>query len=329
MGTLGTSLRVVAALGLVLGAAPAHSADLRDRSLVGGKTAIELNGKQAGWVFNALGGTATAEVVVEPTGADHVTHKHVANVKYDDIAVNCGTGMSREFFAVVKSGVEGTSPRVNGAIVVADADYKESSRITFANALVSEVAFPVLDASSKEAARMLVTFSPQYTRLVAGSGQRATQNGTFGTQKKWLASNFKLSIDGLDASRVVKIEPLVAKTISVTNATGNQRDPLREATKIQYSNLVFYVPESAAKPFLDWYDAFVIRGLNAQANEKNGRLELLAPDLRSILFTLDFSGLGIISVAPEPPAPGESVRRTRVEMYLETMKLTADPAASQ
>ncbi len=331
MGTLGTSLRVVAALGLVLGVTPAQSADLHERGLVGGKTAIELNGKQAGWVFNALGGTATAEVVSEPTGADRVTHKHVTNVKYDDIAVNCGAGMSREFYGLVKAGVEGTSGRFSGAIVVADYDYKESSRITFANALVTEIAFPALDASSKEAGRMLVTFSPQYTRLVAGSGQRSTQSGSLtpGGQKKWLTSSFKLAIDGLDTTRVIKIEPLTAKTAVVNSAVGSQREPTKEATKIQYSNLVFYVPETAAKPFLDWHDAFVIRGQNAQANEKNGRLEMLTQDLRTALFTLDFTGIGIVGVAPEPPATGESVRRMRVEMYIETMKLTADPSASQ
>ncbi len=319
MGTLGTSLRVVAALGLVLGVTPAQSADLHERGLVGGKTAIELNGKQAGWVFNALGGTATAEVVSEPTGADRVTHKHVTNVKYDDIAVNCGAGMSREFYGLVKAGVEGTSGRFSGAIVVADYDYKESSRITFANALVTEITSPALDASSKEAGRMLVTFSPQYTRLVAGSGQRSTQSGSLtpGGQKKWLTSSFKLAIDGLDTTRVIKIEPLTAKTAVVNSAVGPNDAHISRWRCFSSASSV------------SMRSATVIRGQNAQANEKNGRLKMLTQDLRTALFTLDFTGIGIVGVAPEPPATGESVRRMRVEMYIETMKLTADPSASQ
>ena len=44
------------------------------------------------------------------------------------------------------------------------------------------------------------------------------------------------------------------------------------------------------------------------------RLELLAPDLKEVLFTLTFKNLGIFKVAPEKAEAGsESIRRVKAE----------------
>jgi hypothetical protein len=43
-----------------------------------------------GWIESVEGGHATADVVTEKVGPDHIVHKHIAGVKYEDITVAVG-----------------------------------------------------------------------------------------------------------------------------------------------------------------------------------------------------------------------------------------------
>jgi hypothetical protein len=69
------------------------------RAYTGGKYNLEFdpNGN-AGWIKDADGGHAVADVVTEKMGADVLARKHLGNVKYEDVSFKCGTGMSREFY---------------------------------------------------------------------------------------------------------------------------------------------------------------------------------------------------------------------------------------
>ena len=81
---------------LVGGALPAVQ-----RTYTAGKFALELDGLFAGWVFSTEGGNATGDVVVEKVGEDHIERKHIGGVKYEDITVTCGTGMSKVRFPLL------------------------------------------------------------------------------------------------------------------------------------------------------------------------------------------------------------------------------------
>jgi hypothetical protein len=43
--------------------------------------------RAGGWISSVEGGHATADVVNEKVGPDHIVHKHIAGVKYEDITV--------------------------------------------------------------------------------------------------------------------------------------------------------------------------------------------------------------------------------------------------
>src|SRR5712692_5541900 len=70
-----------------------------------------------GFVQSAEGGQATSDVVNEKVGADHLIHKHLAGVKYEDITINCGTGMSKAFYDWVKGTYSCDLQRKSGAVV--------------------------------------------------------------------------------------------------------------------------------------------------------------------------------------------------------------------
>ncbi|HYL09121.1 MAG TPA: phage tail protein [Candidatus Acidoferrales bacterium] len=278
---------------------------------------LELDKQFGGWVESADGGDATAPVVIEKLGPDHIQHKHLAGVKYEDITVNCGTGMSRGFYDWIKASFDKQFIRKNGAVVFADYAGKQNSRMDWSNALISEVGFPACDAASKDAGKLTVKISPEFTRRAA-----ATQ-GPIGSprqmaQKRWLSANFRLKIDGLDCSRVNKIEAITVKTVSVANPVGELRTYEVVPAHLEVPNLAVTTAESFAADFYRWHEDFVIKGNNGRDKERGGTLEFLTPDLRESLFTLTFRGLGIFKLAPEKVEAGiESIRRVKAEMYCE------------
>jgi phage tail-like protein len=296
------------------------------RGFVAGKWGIELDGIMAGWLWSAEGGHATLDVVVEKLGADHLQKKHLAGVKYEDLTVTCGTGMSKGFYTWIQDSFDHKYSRKNGAVMAADYNYKEHSRLTFTNALITEIGMPALDAASKDAAKMTIKFSPEYTRQTTTTGGPSLA-GKFpikaDIQKKWLPANFRLRIDGLEdaCKRVNKIEALVVKQKVVEHAVGEERDYQKEPAVVEVPNLVITFPESHSKDFYAWHESFVIKGQNGEDQEKGGSLEYLTPDLKTVLYTLNFHHLGIFKLTPEKVESGsEQIRRLKAEMYCEDIK---------
>ncbi len=261
-----------------------------------GRYAIELDGVTAGWIHSAEGGHASADVVVEKPGPDRVVHKHITGVKYEDITVTCGTGMSKSFYEWLTATFDQKGVRKNGAIITADYEGKELSRLSFYNALITEIDFPAPDASTKDMAKMAIKMTPEYTRRQISSGASLIEYRLGPTsQQKWLPSNFRLTLAGLDCTRVNKIDAITVKQQIVENPVGESRD---------------------------WHADFVINGNNGQDNEKNGTLEFLTPNLQGVLFSLTLKHLGIFKLSPENVNSGdEAIRRVRAEMYCEEMQL--------
>jgi hypothetical protein len=79
------------------------------------------------------------------------------------------------------------------------------------------------------------------------------------------------------------------------------------------------MPDAFAAPLYAWHDDFVVRGNNSQDRERIGLLEYLAPDLQSVLLTVNLFNLGIFRISPESVA--EAAARSRAEMYCEGMSV--------
>ncbi len=298
----------------------------QERAAVGGKFALELDGVMAGYLGSVEGGEVFADVVAEPVGSDNIQHKHIAGVKYEDITITCGPGMSQAFYEWIKATLERKSPRKNGAIVALDFNYKALYRLNFKNALISEVGFPALDAASKDPAKLTVKIA------VESSTKTKTNEPIVGAaavpqmQKKWLPANFRLKIDGLDdaMSRVNKVDAIVIKQKVFANAVGDARDSAKQASNIEIPNIGVTFPEANSESVEKWRDDFILRGNNA---EKNGTLEFLTPDLKEVLFILNLNKLGIFRLAPEKAeAGGDQIRRLKAEMYCEEIKFSTGNA---
>ena len=68
--------------------------------------------------------------------------------------------------------------RKNGAIITADYNRVEQSRLQFNNALITEIGIPACDAASKELGYLTVKFAPEFTTPLAGKGNVIAAVGT-------------------------------------------------------------------------------------------------------------------------------------------------------
>ncbi len=112
----------------------------------------------------------------------------------------------------------------------------------------------------------------------------------------WLPASFRLQIDGLDATKVSRIEGLTIVSKAAENPAGEPRDLQKEAATLEISNLVMTLAESGIAGWKAWFEDFVVKGNNADANEKNGSLEYLTNDKQGVQ-------LAILGISESPAAP--------------------------
>jgi T4-like virus tail tube protein gp19 len=287
--------------------------------------ALELAGVNEGFVHSFEGGSAVGDVVVEKIGPDHIAHKHLAGVKYDDITVTVGTGMGKGLYEFVKAAFDLGNDRYDMAIKRTDINQNVTWEMDVFHALVTGVGIPELNAAAKNVGMLTITFSSEYTRVKPGSGRLSQLPAKKPIQ--WITSNFRLTIPGLDCTRVSKIGALSLTLQVATNAVGEQRDT-QDTGGVNVPNLVVTLAEQAAQTFVDWQTTFLIEGKNSPAQEKEGTLEILGPDLKEVLFTLKFHGLGIFRLAADKYEAGtEQIRQVTAEMYCESMQFAYGPGA--
>jgi len=304
---------------------------LQQRSYAEDRFAVEIDGVNAGFVRSVEGGNASSDVITEKLGPDGIRHKHIAGVKYEDVAITCGVGMSKALYSWVAATLTGTTHlRKDGAIIGSDYTLSEVSRLNFYHALMSEVAFPALDSGAKDAAYLAVRMSPEYVRRVSGSrGKIGSGSGPAKGQarKQWLRNGFRLDIPGLVTSAVTKIDAITVRQVVEQQPIGELRDYEKQPAYLDVSDLAVELAESHAESFYDWIEDFVVKGNSGANAEKNGTLQYLAPN-GDVHFTLNFHNLGIFTVKPLRFESGsEDVRRVRAEMYCEAISFNFDSGA--
>ncbi len=285
------------------------------RSYVAGRFALLLDRDPTASVLKSVdGGAIKAEVVT--ILAEPVNKKALAQLKYEDFTMQMGLSMAKPLYEWIKASFDLKPARKSGAVVAADFNYKEMSRRDFTNALITEISFPKLDGASKDAAHLTVKFAPEQLTFVKGSG-KDVDVGVSAKQKKFLPSNFRLTIDGLDCKKVSKVEAFTIKQGIIRDVKG-----LLVPGKIEYPNLKVTLSQTGSETWYDWFDDFVIKGNNGDDKEKKGSLEFLAPDLKSTLLTLNFSNLGIYCLLPDTAeANSDNISRLTAEIYCEMMTM--------
>lgn len=278
-------------------------------SFTGDAFFFELDGEPAGnFVQSPQGGVAYADVVAEKIGPDSIAKKHVANIKWNEMSVQCGVAMSKGFYNWMKDSFDHKFTRRSGSIIAADFDFRVKSQGTFQNALLTEVGFPALDGAAKDPAYMTIKWAPESTSSKKSSGQISGK----GFNPKEVS--FKLEIDGLSSARISKIDAFTWKQAVVSDSVGTP-----DTIEVEVPNLAVWLSQgSGLNTWTGWFEDFVINGNNGDDKERNGTLSFYQGSKN--IASLELQHLGVFKMTPEKVEAGsESIRRVKYEMYCENM----------
>ncbi len=291
------------------------------RSYVAGNFMLVLDGKELGFLKSVDGGAVTAEVISEPGGSGAFIRKHLGPIRYEEFCVQLGLSMDRTIYDWIAATWQMDFKRKNGSIIAADYNQEAKGKREFSDALISEVTIPRMDGSDKDPVYLTIKIQPERIQQGKASGKVSAGIASKQAQKTWLPSNFKLQIDGLDCSKVNKVDSFTVKVGSVTDDIGDARDYAREPGKLEFPNLKISLSEVSAQSWIDWHEDFVIKGNNGEAQEKSGSLTFLSPNQKMEMATIKFSNLGIFKLGPEKSeAHGEQIKRMTAELYCERME---------
>jgi len=315
------ALLTCAVMAIVWSATGVIAAAQVTRSYSTGSFALEIDGAQLGLV-NAVEGGLPFGGVVKFAGDDFFFKKHLGNSGFRDIRLEFGPDMDKSFYNWIALALQGERVSLSGAILGADFNGNVLTRLEFQRAQITEVTFPALDAASKDTARLSIVLSPERTALNRkASGKLSLKGGR--SQKLWLTSSFRFSVDGFDSNKVAKIEALTIKLpwrVS-DDAACLQCGDLQPTPKVDFPHVVVTIGAPAESVY-DWFEKFVIEGNNGDAQERGGTLEYLSSDLATTLFTLKLRNLGIFELMPVAAnAGGSSLPRLLAAMYCESMEL--------
>jgi phage tail-like protein len=296
-----------------------------NRAYVASKFAFELDGDgMLGFLNSAEGGGLKTDIVDYKQGRFQDVWRQVGRIKYEDISIKVGMGMSPSFYSWVSEFVDRKLTRKNGAIVLADFNYKERARRTFTEALISEVQIPALDGQSKEAAFMTVKLVPEAMKYESvNDGPRIQSPERMGQQpnKMWHAANFSFSVDGYEDAfkRVTKVDGFSIKQQILEYASGHRRTPLRVPGRLEYPNLTVYIPSVDADAVITQANKRLLDYEAPPPGGMNGFLELRGPD-RTTLCTITLTGVDIVSAEPQKAdAAAETFSMVKVMIQCEKM----------
>ena len=307
----------IVALTLLCSLSPASAAEPL-RSYVSGNFFLTLNGVKGGFIKSVDGGAVSAEVINEPSGPNYFTKKHIGQPKYEEFVMQVGFSNGKHLYDWISQTWNMARPRVNGSIISTDYNLEAKSERQFTNALLTETTIPAMDGSSKEPAYITLKFAPEFIRAVKTSGKLTADYKI--DQKVFLPSNFILKIDGLDCSKVNKIESFTVIQGVAGKDIGSARDSQKVPGKLEFPNLKITMAEVAAQSFIDWHENFVIKGINDASKEKKGSLTLLSSNRQKELAKIEFNNMGIFRIQPDKiQANADQIKRLTVELYVESM----------
>ena len=281
---------------------------------------LELGGSVVGFLRTVEGGEPVGQVVNEPVDTTGVIKKHIGSVIYQPIVMTLGTGMDSVVYQWMADALGHKPSTKSGAIIFGDYNYKQKLRLEFDNALLTGIGFPALDVQSKDAAFFTLTLQPQVTRVNTASIGTSIQGFSTKSQKRWLASNFRLKISALETA-CAKVNAVDALTVTQAASGGDRTGP----GVLKVPDLAFTVAENAAQDILNWAGDFLIQGKNDQTSERLGTLEFLDTSFKTVLFTLKFSNLGVIRAHRlRTEEQAGVIARIRVELYCEQMSFVPE-----
>lgn len=282
------------------------------------------------YVKSVEGGFPKLNSTEDAAGQSVPRVKHRTTLEFESITIEVGLSQSVRLLKWIQDSWEGKFERHDGQIIHADQDYKAQFVQTFYGALIEEVTFPALDASSKESGYLKVKLKPE--KVVLEKGDNASIRSEHKQyQKAWNASAFRLNLDnGVDTRFVNKIDSFTVKQGVKQVATGERRVAEIEPTKLEFPDLKVTLSLAHADGLFGWYQKTLGRDLEKALkpdteHECPGSIEFLTPSRRDTMLELSLEGVAIKTFTiPKSEGNNDQIKRCVCDLSVESMKINPD-----
>lgn len=301
-----TALRKKIQIGLaaVLVTVPLLAAAPTSRGYIGGGV-INLAGIGNAFVKSFQGGNPVQQPMVRGARADKYPDKVPGPLHFEDASFELPLQLPQPLWDWVNAstaGRETTSKRF--VLSEFDYTYRQVTHLIFEECSFRAVELPSCDSSARVPGYLKLMVAP--TRVIDAAINPSAKPATDAKLRIWRSSGFRLSIDGIDATIVTKIESLGVKRTA------------KGAT--EFSNLIVTVADAD----LDEWKHWASQGFDGKPAERNGKLEYLAANRVDTILSVGLEGLGVVRLEREKYDPSfDATRRTKVEMYVEKMTFSA------
>jgi hypothetical protein len=244
------------------------------RALAGSTTCLEVDGKCRS-VQGVTGGEAVLDcVVINSASGARVAQKALSNPHIEPLRISADpTG----FLPWINDFMAGRSQPVDFAVVRAGMDGKVTSRTEVTRASLVEVALDPLDAASRTPFGLTLEFQPE--RAKEGKvGDAIAMVGL--KERKPVANAFRVAIPGVDCSGAR------ARAPSLGVAGSARRQPMATGL-VEVNNPTIMVMAGKDSGFLAWHRSSVLEGHCSPADWKDVSIELLGPDLKTVVMRLE------------------------------------------
>lgn len=298
---------------VILASASAHAATSSQTFATA--QSFSINGVKCPEVVSWSGGDISG-TVVETVTSNNVTKKHISQVSYEPVVAKAIPPLSAGLSACLADLCAGRSTPVTLELSGSDPKPLQATK-----AQLVEAQFAALDGSSKDAYEIAFVFRAESVRPQA-SASGTTVGVSAAKTSRALASNFRFTLGNLDTNRVASIEPFVIARAAVADSVGALRDTSVQTGPTKFSNLVIVTSDASAASWTTWRDDFLVRGNNTDANELDGLLTILGPDLKTPLLSLQISHVGITRFAHNLTSNG-AIARSTATLYYEQIALVS------
>jgi phage tail-like protein len=292
-----------------------------DRSYTAGKFAFELDGTRVGFLQSFDGGNMSAELATHKMGPSNYEKKNVTTIKWTPLKMRTGIGMSKGLYQWIQAAFDMGVMYKNGAITVADFNYKAQRRMDVENMLMTKVTMPTLSGDSKETGYFDIEVLPERCRWMKEGGQDV--RGQIGAkQKGWHCANWRLEIGGLPTKRVAKIEGLAWECKTVMDSIGDARENTIHPVATTVTDFTIHVSMADLEAWQAKAKQWFVDGACLEGDEMTAAITLLGPNMSTEYGRIELLNVGLKEFNAHGKLEGqtENVARFQVKLYAEQIK---------
>jgi hypothetical protein len=292
------------------------------------------------YIKSVEGGLINAQTVDEPVGHHNLRGRHLGTREVEPIQIEFGMSGAKWCLDLVDSFIhQRKHHRIGGEIYHADANMVVQYMSTFANAVITELTLPKLDAQGKESALCKVKLQPQDVTFKLGDGHKLKQD-FLGRQKAWHTTNFKITLDNIgELPFVSAVESMTIKLGHKAMQLGDHFRPDIVPTRVEMPKLSITQPLLKSAALIKWYQQSVANQLESgtadaseagtskgkSGYETSGSIAFYDATLTQVLYTVDLFGVGLEKFSlPKSEANASGTKMAKFDFYITDMKVAAN-----